>query len=390
MKITDWLANVFPKQERRRPLVAYAVSAWVETLENRVLLSAQSVLAGSFATMPGTPLDDVELDFELNRGQGTFQEMGVFLFDADGTVDGLSPGEDGFDDAVLDRKMLLFDDAAPLGSTAQLTFAGGDRVGIYFCQDQEPALSAERFDAAMTSDRSFRIGFEENASLWPSASNANTADRRFDDAVIDVTLSEPMPFAPPTLAPLDDVTIPEQELFELTIAGENPAGPASDLRYRLDVAPEGAVIDEVTGEFSWTPTEAQGPGRYDVVVVVFNSTRPAASASQRFSINVTEVNRAPVIAPITPADVNQLETLSIQITASDPDRPINPQNRFTFSLVDNTTAGATIDPETGVFTWTPAADQGPGTFLFEVRVVDNGNPQLEDTEIFTVHVDPAV
>lgn len=360
-------------------------------LEHRVLLSGQSVVAGAFTTVPGTPLEDVELQFELSRGGESFQEMGVFLFDANGTVDGLSPGSEGFTDAVLNRTQVVFGPDSPPGQRAGLSLTGGDQVGVYFRQNAATETSADRFNVSAIADRMLRLSFEENASIWPSASNSSGShSRQFDDAAIQVTFGDPVPFAPPTLAPIEDATIPEEELFELTAIGQNPEGPDSDLRYRLDMAPAGATIDEMTGEFLWTPSETQGPGRYDVVVTVFNVTRPAATATQRFTIDVNEVNTAPVIDSIPDSEVNQLEELTLDITATDADRPIIPANRFTFSLVDNPVSGASIDPETGVFTWTPTADDGPGTFLFEVRVVDNGSPQLEDTEIFTVRVNEAV
>ena len=35
-------------------------------------------------------------------------------------------------------------------------------------------------------------------------------------------------------------------------------------------------------------------------------------------------------------------------------------------------AGATIDPATGVFTWTPTETDGPGSYVFDVVVTDSG------------------
>ncbi|HPM82692.1 MAG TPA: tandem-95 repeat protein, partial [Candidatus Anammoximicrobium sp.] len=53
-------------------------------------------------------------------------------------------------------------------------------------------------------------------------------------------------------------------------------------------------------------------------------------------------------------------------TATDPDLP--PQT-LTFSLL-GAPDGAAIDPASGVFTWTPAEEQGPGDYTFRVRVSD--------------------
>jgi hypothetical protein len=51
---------------------------------------------------------------------------------------------------------------------------------------------------------------------------------------------------------------------------------------------------------------------------------------------------------------------------------------LTFSLANGTSglvpAGASINPTTGLFSWTPTESQGPGTFTFDVVVTDNGSP----------------
>jgi hypothetical protein len=62
---------------------------------------------------------------------------------------------------------------------------------------------------------------------------------------------------------------------------------------------------------------------------------------------------------------------------------------LTYSLEPGAPAGAAIDPETGVFTWTPAPGQGPATYNITVRVTDGGLPGLSDTETFAVTVSAA-
>ncbi|MEM3129373.1 MAG: Ig domain-containing protein, partial [Nitrososphaerales archaeon] len=61
-------------------------------------------------------------------------------------------------------------------------------------------------------------------------------------------------------------------------------------------------------------------------------------------------------------------------------------NTLTFSLV-GAPAGASINPSTGVFTWTPTEEQGPDAYTFDVVVTDNGDPNLSDSETITVTVD---
>ena len=81
--------------------------------------------------------------------------------------------------------------------------------------------------------------------------------------------------------------------------------------------------------------------------------------------------------------VNEGDELTFTATATDPDLPAN---TLTFSLDAGAPAGATIEPVSGVFTWTPTETQGPGTFDVTVRVTDDGTPALDDIETITITV----
>ena len=89
---------------------------------------------------------------------------------------------------------------------------------------------------------------------------------------------------------------------------------------------------------------------------------------------------APILAAIPNQTVNELSTLSLTATATDADVPAN---ILTFRL-DSAPIGAAIDPNTGILTWTPTEEQGPGVHPITVRVSDNG--ALFDTKTFNVTV----
>ena len=55
----------------------------------------------------------------------------------------------------------------------------------------------------------------------------------------------------------------------------DPDVPADTLSFSLGGEPVGAVIDPVTGVFTWTPTEAQGPGSYDITIRVTDDGTPS-------------------------------------------------------------------------------------------------------------------
>ena len=165
--------------------------------------------------------------------------------------------------------------------------------------------------------------------------------------------------------------------------------PANTLTFSLadgaapGAIPTGATINGTTGVFSWTPTEAQGPGVYTFDVVVSDG-----SLTDRETIEVTvdEVNVAPVLAEIGNQSGDEGTLITFDANATDADLPAN---TLTFSLADGAApgaipTGATINSTTGVFSWTPTEAQGPGVYTFDVVVSDGS---LTDRETIEVTVD---
>jgi hypothetical protein len=167
----------------------------------------------------------------------------------------------------------------------------------------------------------------------------------------------------PILALIPPQAVSELTQLTFTASATDADLPANSLTYSLLGAPSGATIVGSTGAFTWTPTEAQGPGSYNFTVRVSDGS---LTHSQPVSVTVNEVNVAPVLAAITSRTVNELSLLTFTASATDADLPAN---TLTYSLVD-APSGASIVGNTGVFTWTPTVTQGPGTYNFNVRVSD--------------------
>ena len=185
----------------------------------------------------------------------------------------------------------------------------------------------------------------------------------------------------PVLDVIEDQTVDELDTLEFTATATDQDIPAQALVFSLEngvsgTVPGGASIatrfneleGKYYGDFSWTPTEEQGPGEYTFDVCVSDGT---LSDCETITVVVNEVNVAPVIAPIDDQTISEEVPWSYDVEASDEDVPAQ---TLTYSLEDgedgDVPEGAAIDPATGELTWTPSEEQGPGEYMFDVVVND--------------------
>jgi len=197
------------------------------------------------------------------------------------------------------------------------------------------------------------------------------------------------------IVPVLPTNIPPQIVGEgmlLTVndAAVNTDIPANQLLYALLSSPGGASI-ATNGVVTWTPAHSQAPGLYTITVKVTDTNAAAVntnqlSATNSFSVQVVAANHPPVLAPITNRVVNDLATLVVSASATDPDVG----DVLTFSLGAGAPLGAAINPQTGIFTWTPAAQQAPGQYSVTITVTDNGSARgcrnLSASTTFTITV----
>ncbi len=155
----------------------------------------------------------------------------------------------------------------------------------------------------------------DTSGVWPSSIVAYDANAAvLAGSVMVVAFNNP-----PTLDPIGDQAVDEGQTLALTVPSSDPDSDQT-LTYSLDgTPPAGATIDPTTGAFSWTPTEAQGPGTYNITVRVTDNGSPARSDSRTFTVTVNEVNTAPTLAAIGDQTVNEGETLSLTASGSDAD-----------------------------------------------------------------------
>ncbi len=224
----------------------------------------------------------------------------------------------------------------------------------------------------------------------------NVSQGRFPDgaALPPYELADPTPRAPNVLAggnrppvfdPLPGQVVAEFSSLTFTVRATD-RDPGQTVRYRLGPdAPPGAVLGEHTGEFRWTPSEADGPASLSFVIRAADDGTPAQEGALRVNVQVAEVNQPPTLLPLADQVLREGQTVAVQAAAFDADLP--PQ-RLTFSLGAGAPAGMSIHPETGWLQWPVGADAGPSTNEVVVRVTDDGPPPHQAEQTFRVRVEP--
>ena len=204
-----------------------------------------------------------------------------------------------------------------------------------------------------------------------------TATQAFTVTVGEVNLA-------PILQAITNRTVNEGELLTFTASATDPDLPAQTLTFSLDTnsAPAGASIDPVTGVFTWTPSEFQGPDTHYIRVVVTDNGTPAKYADAGFLVTVQEVNRPPELNPIANQVANVGGLLTFGVTALDLDIPA--QN-VVFSLGPGAPEGAAIRSD-GQFSWTPTPAQAPSTNTLTVIASDGAAQNSTASRSFTVTV----
>jgi hypothetical protein len=230
-----------------------------------------------------------------------------------------------------------------------------------------------------------------SAAHWTNSAtvSSGTTDTNVANnvAMASVTVNPANPSL--VLPTIPDFTILEKNTLALTNNASETGRSGMVLTYSLSNAPAGASIGAGSGVFTWTPTEAQGPGTNQITLIVTDNGTPPLSTAQDFNVVVLESNEPPVLAPVANRALHAGMTLTVTNPATDPDIPVN---SLTFSL-DAAPAGAAINPTTGVFSWTPDSSFVNTSNTVRVVVTDY-NPwavneqQLSASNSFTVFVAP--
>src|SRR6185436_12971018 len=163
--------------------------------------------------------------------------------------------------------------------------------------------------------------------------------------------------SPPVLAPILNKAGHEGELCLFTNVATDPDIPAQSLTFTLENGPAGASVNPTNGVFTWIPSSAQQHTTNSMTIRVTDNGVPPMSDFETFLIIIDGINTPPSLDTIGNKSVTEGDTLTFTARASDSD---SPRQTLTFSLDPGAPTGATINPTTGAFSWTPGESHGPG------------------------------
>ena len=144
------------------------------------------------------------------------------------------------------------------------------------------------------------------------------------------------------------------------------------LTYSVTEQPVNGILSGSGANLTYTPNANFHGGDS----IMFEVSDGGATSSASISINVASVNDPPSLESIPDKTVNLGDILTFTAIASDVDLP---EDSLGFSLTGTVPAGASIDPASGVFSWTPTAVQAGSVYSFGVRVTDAGGLYSDQT-----------
>ena len=207
--------------------------------------------------------------------------------------------------------------------------------------------------------------------------NGNPVASDFEDIIITANNVN----RPPVLNPIGAKTGQEGALLNFTVSASDLDLDALSLT--VSSLPLGATFtdnNDGTGSFTWMP-DFGTDGNYFLTFTATDNGNPVASDVEQVTITVGDVNRPPVLSPIGPKLVQEGETLTFTVTASDPDLDA-------VVLSSSILAGTTFVDNgngSGVFSWTPGFGTD-GNHSITFSATDTGNPVASASEQITITV----
>ncbi|PSF27638.1 hypothetical protein C7H19_24930, partial [Aphanothece hegewaldii CCALA 016] len=165
----------------------------------------------------------------------------------------------------------------------------------------------------------------------------------------------------PVLSTLPDQTVTETEILSLMLSATDVDG--DQLTYSATNLPEGAVLNPQTGLLTWQPS-FWAARTYNNIQ--FTASDGNLSSTQNFKVQVINRNRPPVLAPLSLQSGREDTSMQFFLAAGDLDL-----DSITYSSLSDLPAGATLNAQTGEFSWKPNYTQA-GNYRLKFAATDSG------------------
>ncbi len=202
----------------------------------------------------------------------------------------------------------------------------------------------------------------------------------------------------PVFTSNNPVPVNENQTATLTIEASDPE--SNPITYYLPVGtgdnnlfsitPSSGILTFNSAPDFESPADSDTNNSYLVTVVAADNQTPAMSNSQTITITVNNINEAPVFTSNNDVTVDENQTATLTVTASDPE-----SNPVTYSLPAGTGDNNlfTINSTSGVLTFNTAPDfENPtdsdtnNIYLVTVVAADNQTPSLSNNQDLTITV----
>ncbi len=194
---------------------------------------------------------------------------------------------------------------------------------------------------------------------------------------------------PPVLVRIPDTTMSEGNVLELAVRATKDNG-ADDIFLFVNNLPPGfgSFVDNHngTGTIRFAPGFSDAGIYPNIKVTAQDTSTPPLTDSFTFTLTVRNVNRPPVLEPITPFPVLNIDegvSFALSLRASDPDN-----DSLSFMVLNLPAFGVLTDNGDGTASlqFDPGSNDS-GTYpQITVVVNDSGVPNLSDSEVFDLVV----
>ena len=190
---------------------------------------------------------------------------------------------------------------------------------------------------------------------------------------------------PPDLNVPDTQILNEGDALSVSISAQDPDVPDKVLTFALLSPLTGVQLTPVgntNAAISWATDETTGPSTNTIVVSVTDVVNGTSfTRTNSFIVIVNELNEPPVLSVPGLQTFDELTSLNVSATATDPDIPINP---LFYSLV-SPPPGMTINANSGAIAWLPTEAQGSNSYTITVVVTDTNPPAINAKQLSTTN-----